>query len=164
MQRRDFLGVLGGAVAWPLSARAQQPEPTRRIAVLTGYAANDPLSQPRIAAFLQGLSELGWSDSRNLQIDYRWTGADVEQIKEFAKELVALEPDVILAQSTPVTAALQRETTGIPIVFVIRVRSCRCRLCRQPSAARWQHYRLHQFRRVNGRQVAGAAQRGRASG
>ncbi|MGC1957742.1 MAG: ABC transporter substrate-binding protein [Pseudolabrys sp.] len=119
MQRRDFLGVLGGAVAWPLSARAQQPEPTRRIAVLMGYAANDPLSQPRIAAFLQGLSELGWSDSRNLQIDYRWTGADVEQIKEFAKELVALEPDVILAQSTPVTAALQRETTGIPIVFVI---------------------------------------------
>ena len=93
MQRRDFLGVLGGAVAWPLSARAQQPEPTRRIAVLMGYAANDPLSQPRIAAFLQGLSELGWSDSRNLQIDYRWTGADVEQITQFAHELVALKPD-----------------------------------------------------------------------
>src|ERR1035437_8792879 len=120
MQRREFIALLGGAaVAWPLAARAQQSDRIRRIAVLTGYAANDPLSQPRIAAFLQGLSELGWSDSRNLHIDYRWASADVERIKQFAKELVALKPDVILAQSTPVTAALQRETTGIPIVFVL---------------------------------------------
>src|SRR5450759_5987156 len=120
MQRREFITLLGGAAAaWPLATRAQQPERIRRIAVLTGYAANDPLSQSWIAAFLQGLSELGWSDSRNLHIDYRWTSADVERIKPFAKELVALKPDVILANSTPVTAALQRETTDIPIVFVI---------------------------------------------
>ena len=120
MKRREFITLLGGAAAaWPVGARAQQPERMRRIAVLTGYAENDSLSQPRIAAFLQGLSELGWSDSRNLQIDYRWTNADVERIKQFAKEVVALKPDVILAQSTPVTAALQRETTGIPIVFVL---------------------------------------------
>jgi putative ABC transport system substrate-binding protein len=120
MRRREFITLLGGAaVVWPLAARAQQSDRIRRIAVLTGYAANDPLSQPRIAAFLQGLSELGWSDSRNLHIDYRWASADVERIKQFAKELVALKPDVILAQSTPVTAALQRETTGIPIVFVL---------------------------------------------
>jgi putative ABC transport system substrate-binding protein len=120
MQRREFITLLGGAAAaWPLATRAQQPERIRRIAVLTGYAANDPLSQSWIAAFLQGLSELGWSDSRNLHIDYRWASADVERIKPFAKELVALQPDVILAQGTPLTAALQRETTGIPIVFVV---------------------------------------------
>jgi putative ABC transport system substrate-binding protein len=118
--RREFITLLGGAAAaWPLAARAQQPERMRRIAVLTGFAENDPLSQPWIAAFLQGLSELGWSDSGNLHIDYRWTSADVERIKPFAKELVALKPDVILAHSTPVTAALQRETTDIPIVFVV---------------------------------------------
>jgi putative tryptophan/tyrosine transport system substrate-binding protein len=120
MKRREFITLLGGAaVAWPITARAQQPDRMRRLGLLMGNAENDPLSQPRIAAFLQGLAELGWSDSRNLQIDYRWAGADVEQIKQFAKGLVALKPDVILAQSTPVTAALQRETTGIPIVFVL---------------------------------------------
>jgi putative tryptophan/tyrosine transport system substrate-binding protein len=120
MQRREIITLLGGAAAaWPLVVRAQQPDRIRRIAVLTGYAANDPLPQPWIAAFLQGLSELGWSDSRNLHIDYRWTSADAKRITQFAKELVALQPDVIFAQSTPVTVALQRETTGIPIVFVL---------------------------------------------
>ncbi|MFZ2077011.1 MAG: ABC transporter substrate-binding protein [Xanthobacteraceae bacterium] len=119
MRRRDFITLVGGAAAWPLAARAQQPERMRRIAVLTGFAADDPLSQPWITAFVQELSELGWSDSRNLHIDYRWASADVEQIMPFAKELVALKPDVILAHSTPVTAALQRETTDIPIVFVL---------------------------------------------
>ena len=120
MRRREFITLIGGAVAaWPIAARAQQPERMRRIGLLMGYTENDPLSQTRIAAFLQGLSELGWSDSRNLHIDYRWASADVERIKQFAKELVALKPDVILAHSTPVTAALQRETTGIPIVFVL---------------------------------------------
>jgi putative tryptophan/tyrosine transport system substrate-binding protein len=119
MQRREFITLLGGAAAaWPLPVRAQQPDRMRRLGLLMGYAENDPLSQPWIATFLQGLSELGWSDSRNLHIDYRWTNADVERIKPFAKELVALKPDVILANSTPVTAALQRETTDIPIVFV----------------------------------------------
>jgi putative tryptophan/tyrosine transport system substrate-binding protein len=120
MQRREFITLLGGAaVAWPITARAQQPDRMRRLGLLMGYAENDPLSQPWITAFLQGLSELGWSDSRNLHIDYRWAGADVERIKQFAKELAALKPDVILANSTPVTAVLQRETTDIPIVFVI---------------------------------------------
>jgi putative tryptophan/tyrosine transport system substrate-binding protein len=119
MNRREFISLLGGAAAaWPLAARAQQPDRMRRLGLLMGFAENDPLSQPWIAAFLQGLSELGWSDSRNLHIDYRWTNADVERIKPFAKELVALKPDVILANSTAVTAALQRETTDIPIVFV----------------------------------------------
>jgi ABC-type uncharacterized transport system substrate-binding protein len=98
---------------------AQQPEQIRRVGVLMGYAENDPESQTRIAAFVQALSDSGWSDGRNLHIDYRWASADVERIKQFAKELVALKPDVILANTTPVTAALQRETADIPIVFVI---------------------------------------------
>src|SRR5262245_64982755 len=84
-----------------------------------GYTENDPESQARIATFRQSLSESGWSDSSNLRIDYRWASADVGRIKQFAKELVALKPDVVLANTTPVTAALQRETADIPIVFVI---------------------------------------------
>jgi ABC-type uncharacterized transport system substrate-binding protein len=120
MKRREFIGLLGGAAAWPLAALAQQSDRrVARIGLLTAYAANDPLSQPWFATFEQGLSELGWSVGRNLQIDYRWGNANVERIKQFAKELVSLKPDVILAGSTPVTAALQRETTNIPIVFVI---------------------------------------------
>jgi putative ABC transport system substrate-binding protein len=119
MRRREFITLIGSAaVAWPLAARAQQAVGMRRIGVLMGYAANDPLSQSWIAAFLQGLSELGWTDSRNLHIDYRWTSAGVERFKQFAKELVALKPEVILANTTPVTAALQGETTDIPIIFV----------------------------------------------
>jgi putative ABC transport system substrate-binding protein len=120
MRRREFITLLGGAAAtWPLTARAQQPDRMRRLGLLIGYAENDPLSQPWIAAFLKGLSELGWSDNRNLHIDYRWASADVDRFKQFAKELVALKPDVILAHTTPATAALQRETADIPIIFVI---------------------------------------------
>jgi putative tryptophan/tyrosine transport system substrate-binding protein len=119
MRRREFIRFLGGGVVvWPLAARAQRPERTRRVGVLMGYAENDPESHTRIAAFLKALSDSGWSDNRNLHIDYRWASADVERIKQFAKELVALKPDVILANTTPVTAALQRETADIPIVFV----------------------------------------------
>src|SRR5713226_4168932 len=83
-----------------------------------GYSENDPEAQARIAAFLQGLAESGWAVGRDVQIDYRWASADVERTPTFAKELVALQPDVILANTTPVTAALQRETRTIPIVFV----------------------------------------------
>jgi putative tryptophan/tyrosine transport system substrate-binding protein len=120
MQRREFITLLGGAaVTWPFTARAQQPDRMRRLGLLMGYAENDPQYQALVAAFQDSLQKLGWSDSRNLHIDYRWASADVERIKQFAKELVALKPDVILANSTPVTAALQRETTDIPIVFVI---------------------------------------------
>ena len=118
VRRREFIRLFGGAAAaWPLAALAQ--DRVVRIGLLTAYSENDPLSQPWIATFVQGLSELGWSVGRNLQIDYRWGNANVERIKQFAKELVSLKPDVILAGSTPVTAALQRETTNIPIVFVI---------------------------------------------
>ena len=118
MRRREFITLVGGLAAWPLAARAQQPKRMRRLGVLMGDTENDPESQARIAAFRQALSESGWSDS-NLRIDYRWASADVGRIKQFAKELVAIKPDVVLANTTPVTAALQRETADIPIVFVI---------------------------------------------
>jgi putative tryptophan/tyrosine transport system substrate-binding protein len=119
MMRRDFITLLGGAAAWPLAARAQQPTQVRRIGVLMGYAESDPEAQALVQSFQQALLELGWRNGDNLQIEYRWGGGDIAQIRAFAKELVALHPDLILANTTPVTGALQRETKTIPIVFVI---------------------------------------------
>jgi putative tryptophan/tyrosine transport system substrate-binding protein len=117
MKRREFISLLGGAaVAWPLAARAQQEERMRRIAVLMGLAENDPDTKARLVAFREGLERLGWSEGRNVRIDYRFAPAGA-QAPVLAKEVVALQPDVILANSTPVTAALQRETRTIPIVF-----------------------------------------------
>jgi len=119
MRRRDFIKVMGGgAVAWPLAARAQQPERMRRIGVLMNFAQDDPVTKARVAAFRQGLEKRGWSESRNVHIDYRFTDSKAERIPAFAKELVGLQPDVILAQSSVATAALQQETRAIPIVFV----------------------------------------------
>ena len=120
MRRRDFITLLGGAaVAWPRTAHAQQPDRMRRIGVLMGWDENDPEAQFNLAAFVQGLQQLGWVDGRNVRIDYRWANGDINRMRMFAKELVDLQPDVILANTTPVTAALQRETRTIPIVFVI---------------------------------------------
>ena len=120
MNRRKFITLLGGtSAAWPLAARAQQPERVRRIGVLMGYADSDPAARSFIAAFVRGLEESGWTDGRNVRIEYRWAVGDVEQMRTFAKELVALQPDVILANTTPVTLALHRATRTIPIVFAI---------------------------------------------
>jgi putative ABC transport system substrate-binding protein len=119
MKRREFITLLGGAaVAWPLAARAQQPDRLRRIGVLIGYAENDLETQARLAAFRQGLERLGWTEDRNVRIDYRFAPAGPDQAQRFAKELVALRPDVLVGNSTPASAALLRETHTIPIVFV----------------------------------------------
>ena len=119
MRRRDLIAALGGAVAtWPLAAHAQQPERMRRIGVLTPFAADDPESMARIAAFLQGLGETGWAVGRNVRIDYRWSAGDAERTRKNAAELVALAPDVILATGSPVTAALLQATRTVPLVFV----------------------------------------------
>jgi putative ABC transport system substrate-binding protein len=116
--RRDFIGLLGGAAAaWPLAARAQQPGGMRRIGVLMPSAADDPEYQARITAFLRELAQLGWIDGRNVRINTRWGVADADRIRKYAAELVALAPDVILANSSATLAPLLQATRTVPIVF-----------------------------------------------
>jgi putative ABC transport system substrate-binding protein len=119
MRRREFITLLGGAAAWPSAARAQQAEGMRRIAVLLGWSESNPEFRSWIATFAEGLARLGWVDGRNVQMDVRWTRGDVRRMQTFAKELVELQPDVVFASTTPVMAALQRETRTLPIVFVV---------------------------------------------
>jgi putative ABC transport system substrate-binding protein len=119
MKRRQFIALLAGtAVAWPLAARAQQAGRMRRIGVLVGLASDDPEGQARLAAFLQGLQEWGWSVGRNLQLDYRWGASEGDRIRKFAAELVALAPEVILANGSSIVGPLQQATRTVPIVFV----------------------------------------------
>ena len=116
MKRRTFIAGLGGAAAWPVVARAQQSDRLRRIGVLMGLDENDPEAKRRYSAFTQVLANLGWTDGRNVRMDLRWAG-DNNRTRALAHELVGLQPDIILASSTPATVALQRETQTIPIVF-----------------------------------------------
>jgi putative ABC transport system substrate-binding protein len=117
IRRREFIAGLGGAAAWPLAATAQQGDRVRRIGVLMPFDENDPLAKPRLPAFTQALAGLGWTEGRNLRMDLRWGGGDINRIRALAQELVSLQPDIILADTTPTTVALQRETRTIPIVF-----------------------------------------------
>src|SRR3984893_950626 len=114
MRRRDFIKVIGSTVAWPLAARAQQPERMRRIGVLVSFSRDDPDGQARLAAFAKGLQELGWTDGRNIRIEYRWSGGDAERTRKYAAELVALAPDVILAGNTSTVGALQQASRTLP--------------------------------------------------
>src|SRR5262245_37399894 len=119
IRRRDFITLLSGAAAaWPRAARAQQGQRVRRIGILESGSEPDPIVQACLAAFRQELEKLGWIERQNLRIDYRFAHARAEQGQVLAKELVALRPDVILARTTPMAAALQRESHSIPIVFV----------------------------------------------
>ena len=116
--RRDFITLLGGAtIAWPLAARAQQPERMRRVGVLMNLGSDDAEAQARNAAFLQGLQELGWTVGRNVRIEYRWGAGDAELFRRHASELVALAPDVILAGGGAVVPSLLQATRTVPIVF-----------------------------------------------
>ena len=118
MKRRDFITLLGGAAAaWPLAARARQAERMRRIGVLMGYPEGDPQAQANVTALLRGLQDLGWIEGRNVQIDYRWAGGDPDKARTFARELIALTPDVMVPSTNQVTRILQQETRTIPIVF-----------------------------------------------
>jgi hypothetical protein len=114
LRRRDFITLLGGAATtWPLAARAQQGDRVRRIGVLIGSDENDPVFKPRVSVFTQALADLGWTDGRNVRMDLRWAGGDINRIQALAQELVDLQPDLILTSGTPTTAALQRETRTI---------------------------------------------------
>jgi putative ABC transport system substrate-binding protein len=117
--RREFIAGLGGAALWPLAGRAQQGDRVRRIGVLLALDETDPEARAQLSWFTHGLGELGWTDGRNLRTDVRWAGDNVARMQTFAKELVELQPDVILAYTTPATAALRRETRTIPIVFTV---------------------------------------------
>jgi putative ABC transport system substrate-binding protein len=117
IRRREFIARLGGAAAWPLGARAQQGDRVRRIGVLGFGDPNDPAAKPLVSAFTQALAGLGWTEGRNVRIVLRGAGGDTNRIRALAQELVRLQPDIIVTNSTPATAAVQRETRTIPIVF-----------------------------------------------
>jgi ABC-type uncharacterized transport system substrate-binding protein len=119
MKRREFIAALGGAAAWPLAARAQQPERMRRIGVLMSVAADDAEGQARIAAFLNGLEQFGWIDGRNVRIEARWGAGDADRVRRYAAELVAIAPDVILASGNATTGPMSQATRAVPIVFTL---------------------------------------------
>jgi putative ABC transport system substrate-binding protein len=120
IRRREFITLLGGAAAgWPVAARAQQPDPMRRIAWLMSFAESDPLAPPRVKAFERGLQQFGWTAGHNIQIEYRWTASSPDLMRRFANELARLNHDVILTNAGPLLTVLARETGTVPIVFVI---------------------------------------------
>ena len=142
--RREFITLLGGAAAaWPLAARAQQPERVRRIGVLTGYAESDLEAQARLDIFRQSLQQLGWTIGRNLLVDARWSRGDPERARSLAKELVELQPDVILGETTSSVRALQQTTGAIPIVFTNFSNPTRQRICCEHGAPGWQYHGVH---------------------
>src|SRR6516162_3322187 len=118
LRRRDFIAALSGATAWPLAARAQQGGRVRRIGVLVGLDENDPEQKRRVSVFTQALADLGWTDGRNVRMDVRIAGGDIDRTRDLAQELVGLQPDIIVTIAYLPTAAVQRETRTIPIVFV----------------------------------------------
>jgi putative ABC transport system substrate-binding protein len=117
MNRREFIAGLGGAAAWPIAAWAQQDARVRRIGVLLTGDENDPETKARLSAFTRALADLGWAVGRNVRMDFRWGGDDINRIRALARELVGLQPDIILTSATASTVAVQRETQTIPIVF-----------------------------------------------
>jgi putative tryptophan/tyrosine transport system substrate-binding protein len=117
MRRRKFITLLGGAAAWPLAVHAQQPRRMRCIGVLMPLVAGDPEAQVRSTVFAQSLQQLGWTVGRNLQIDYRFAGGEADRIRQYAAELVALAPDVIMTVGSSTVAPMQQATRTIPIVF-----------------------------------------------
>jgi len=119
MKRREFITLICGAAVWPLAAHGQQKEHVRRIGFVLGIAENDPEGHARITAFRQGLEALGWTEARNIRVDYRFAGGDPERVRAYVAELVASAPDLIVGHSTPVVAALKQATSTIPIVFAV---------------------------------------------
>ena len=163
LRRREFITLLGGAAAaWPVAALAQQGERMRRIGTLSGFGADDPEWQVRIAAFQHRLRQLGWIEGRNLRMDYRHSAGDPERGQTYAAELVALAPDVLLAGGGTSVPPLLRATRTVPVVFVNVPPILSGRHCRQSGAARRQYHRLYAVRVQFDREMARIAQGGRA--
>ena len=146
MRRRNFIaGLASTTAAWPLAAHAQRADHARRIGVLMAYTSTDREGQALLSEFTRHLAEFGWTEGRNVRIDVRWGASDVDLQRTFAKELIGLQPDVLLASSTPTTAALARETQTIPIVFALCRRPDRLALRREPVPSWRQPYWVHRF-------------------
>ena len=151
MRRREFITLLGGAAAaWPPTARAQRPQRMRRIGVLMGYVEGDADAQSNVAAFWEEFQKLGWRQDQNVRFEYRWATSNVELMQRYAKELVALAPDLILSSGTPTTAALVQQTSTIPIVFTGVVDPRWLGFCREPGKAGAQCDRVHEPRSEDG--------------
>jgi putative ABC transport system substrate-binding protein len=156
LKRREFITLIGGAAAaWPLAARAQQPERMRRIGLLMNFAADDPSGQTRLLAFAQALAQSGWTDGRNVQIDIRWAAGNPDRIRRYAAELVALAPDVILASGGTTLGPLRQVSRTVPTVFTGVGDPVGAGFV--DSLARRQRDRLHLVRMEHQRQMAGAA-------
>jgi putative ABC transport system substrate-binding protein len=164
MRRRDFISILGGAVAgWPLVARAQQRERTRRIGVLMNLAADDAEGQARLAALMQGLQAAGWAVGRNMRVDLRWGAGDADSFRKQAAELVALAPDVLFGSGTPAATPLLQATHTVPIVFAQVVDPVGAGLVSSLALARRQRHRFYRPRLWILRKMGGTAQRDRAT-
>ena len=151
MSRRDFIGLAAGAaMGWTPTAQAQPRDGMRRLGVLMGQLASDLPGQARIAAFVQGLGALGWKEGGNLRVDWRWAGGDSALFERYAAELVALGPDILVANASAGVAALRLN----PDRVCERRRPGRPRLRREPRATRRQHHRFQQFRPADSRQMA----------
>ena len=155
MNRRKLIALLGGAaVAWPLAARAQQGDRARRIGVLLPGDENDPVAKPFVSAFTQALAGLGWTDGRNVRMDLRWAGGDANRIRALARELVGLQPDVMLTNGTPASAALKRETRTIPVVFANVADPVASGIVARLDRPSGERHRLRHLGNLAGRQVA----------
>ena len=155
VRRRELIALLGSAAAaWPLATRAQQGERTRRVGMLTNLASDDQEGQTRIAAFLQGLQELGWKVGRNVRINYRWGAGNAELYRKHAAELLALEPDVIVTNGTSTIGPVLQTTRTVPVVLRERHRPGRQWLCGKPGTARRHCDRFRLSRIRHGRKMA----------
>ena len=154
MKRRAFITLLGGAAAWPLAARAQQGRRVRHIGVLMPGDETDTVRKTRLSTLTQALADLGWTDGRNLRMDVRWTGDDISRIRALARELVGLQPDVIVTSGTVATAALQRETRTIPIVFANVGDPVASRIVERLNQPGVNNHRLRHLGTLAGGQVA----------
>jgi hypothetical protein len=162
MRRREFISLIGGAAALPLTVRAQQRDRVKYLGVLWGLAENDNVYEPYLSTFKQRLQDLGWIDGRNVRVEYRFTGGVTERIRVAARELVALAPDVIFATTNPAVAALLQETRTVPNCLYARLRFNRKRLRSELGPSGRKHYGVPQFRTGFEWEMVGNSQRGRA--